>query len=256
MSSMKNRSVVVIGAGGAIGEAVCRAFAHEGAQVWAGDRNEEAAHRVAVELGGDARSFVLDVTVPKDVDAAASEISTQSNIDTVVYSVGIDKTSEVANIDPHDYRRIMAANLDGAFFTATSFVRPMLKSGNGGNFIFMSSLAGKRGEAGASVYCATKFAMIGMMQSFALEVANKGIRVNCVCPGNVDSPMLEGVAAGHANRLGISADEVLQTMKDAAAGNRLVSVDEVAAAALWLGSDAASGVTGISLNVDAGIVMP
>ena len=116
----------------------------------------------------------------------------------------------------------------------------------------MSSTAGKQGEAGAAAYCASKFGVLGLVESFAAEVATAGIRVNALCPGNVDSPMLTRVAEMQAERTGSSADSVMKDYVRLAATKRLVAPHEVAQAALWLSSGAASGITGESINVDAG----
>jgi NAD(P)-dependent dehydrogenase (short-subunit alcohol dehydrogenase family) len=145
----------------------------------------------------------------------------------------------------------MAVNLDGAFYTAQAFATRMLGAGRPGSFVFLSSTAGKRGEAGASAYCASKFGLIGMMESFAAEVAAKGIRVNAICPGNVDSPMLRAIARDVARREGTSDEAVRERFTNVAAARRLVLPAEVAAVAVWLASPPASAVMGEALNVDA-----
>jgi NAD(P)-dependent dehydrogenase (short-subunit alcohol dehydrogenase family) len=128
----------------------------------------------------------------------------------------------------------------------------MLDAGRPGSFVFLSSTAGKRGEAGASAYCASKFGLLGMVECFAAEVAARGIRVNAICPGNVDSPLLRAVARDQARREGSSVEVVVEMYANVAAARRLVTPEEVAAVAVWLVSPAASGITGESINVDAG----
>jgi NAD(P)-dependent dehydrogenase (short-subunit alcohol dehydrogenase family) len=121
-----------------------------------------------------------------------------------------------------------------------------------GSFVFISSVAGKRGEPGASAYCVSKFGLLGLVESFAAEVATQGIRANAVCPGNVDSSMLQAVARQIAARERRSREAVMSDLVNAAATGRLVDPREVASTCLWLCSPLASGVTGESVNVDGG----
>jgi NAD(P)-dependent dehydrogenase (short-subunit alcohol dehydrogenase family) len=250
---LRHHRAVVVGAAGAIGRAICRAYAEAGATVWAVDLNLAAARDLVSNLG-DAhhRCAALDVTDAGAVDRLAGEVWDEGPVDSVVYAAGVEFTAGVAETVWSDYRRLMAVNLDGAFYTAQAFVTRMLGAGRPGSFVFLSSTAGKRGEAGASSYCASKFGLIGMMESFAAEVAAKGIRVNAICPGNVDSPMLRAIARDVARREGTSDAAVMERFTNVAAARRLVSPAEVAAVAVWLASPPASAVMGEALNVDAG----
>ncbi len=241
-----------MGAAGAIGRATCRAFAAAGASLWALDLDERAASEALTGLPGEHRSRAVDVTDAEAITGLAAEIYRQHPVDSVVYAPGLVFTADVAATEWASYRRLMAVNLDGAFYCAQAFVRPMLATKRAGSFVFISSMAGKRGEAGASAYCASKFGLIGMVESFAAETAADGIRANAVCPGNVDSPMLKKVAVDIAAREGRELETVWQEMAEVAAAKRLVNPDEVAAVCLWLCSSAASAVTGEAINVDAG----
>lgn len=244
--------VVVLGAGGGIGRAACRAFAAEGARVWALDINAEAAAESVQGLPGQPRHAALDVSDCSAVTEIASRIGSRQAVDSVVYTPGLVFTADVADLDWHAYRKLMAVNLDGAFYAAHAFVNIMLESDRAGSFVFLSSMAGKRGEAGASAYCASKFGLVGMMQSFAAETAARGIRVNAVCPGNVDTPMLRDVATDVARRQGRAVEDVWREFTEVAAAKRLVTPEEVAQVCLWLCSPSASAVTGEAINVDAG----
>lgn len=238
----------IVGAGGGIGRALCRVFAEAGSSIRAVDKDVNAAAANLADLPGNHQAFAVDVT---DADAVQMIATTLEPVDAVIYAPGVVFSANVAELDWHTYHKLMAVNLDGAFFVAQAFVRGMLPRGSG-SFVFLSSMAGKRGEAGASAYCASKFAIIGLVQSFAAEVAAAGIRVNAVCPGNVDTPMLQQVAADIAANTGVDVDTIWQEMKDVAAAKRLVTPAEVAHSCLWLCSPLASGVTGEAINVDAG----
>jgi len=243
----------VIGAAGAIGSAVCEAFAAAGSAVTVLDVDGPGAASVASSLPGvghEARA--LDVTDAKAVEHAAEEVWRSGRLDSVVYASGIETTCDVVDTNWDAYHRVLAVNLHGAICVGQAFGRRMLDAGAGGSFVFVASTAGKRGEAGAAAYCASKFGLLGVVQCFAAEAGPHGIRVNALCPGNVDSPMLRAVAAGIAGRLGSSAEDVLAAMAAEVAERRLVRPEEVADAAVWLASPAASGVNGESVNVDAG----
>lgn len=239
----------VIGAGGAIGRACARAFAAAGASVWALDLSEEAAAAAIEHLDGDHHSGVVDVTDRSDVVGRAGLVGT---VDSVVYAAGLDYDAEIVSTDWQAYRRVMAVNLDGAFHVAAAFAPPMIAAKRGGAFVYLSSVAGLRGEAGAAVYCASKYGLIGMVASFAAEMTPHRIRANSVCPGSVDSPMLRRVAADIARRKGLDAHKLYGAMSHSGAAQRFVRPEEVAETCLYLASPAASAVTGSVVRVDCG----
>jgi NAD(P)-dependent dehydrogenase (short-subunit alcohol dehydrogenase family) len=246
---LERHRAAVVGAGGAIGRATCRAYADAGATVVALDLDVDAARRALADLTGDHSAARVDVTDLASVEQAAVE---SGEIDSVVYGAGIAFTSDVTSTEWSRYRRLMAVNLDGAFYVGAAFARRMLDARRAGSFVFISSTAGQRGEAGASAYCASKFGLIGLVESFAAELTPAGIRVNAVCPGNVDSPLLHAVAGEVAAREGVPAAEVLHRFAHDGAARRLVNPDEVAAAVVWLTSPGAVAITGTMVRVDAG----
>lgn len=236
---MQDARVAVIGAGGAIGAALCAVLAREGAEPLACDINTEAA-----------RVEPVDVTDPDDVAALAGRVG--APLDGLVYAAGVAFTARLGRIDWAEYRRLMAVNLDGAFHCCQAFLPALRAGAGGGSVVLISSMAGLRGEAGASAYAASKFALIGLAESFAAEGTEQGPRVNALCPGNVDSPLLRKVARDIAREQGGTEDKVYSGMARVGAAERLVRPEEVAEAALWLLSPAAGGVTGTSMRVDAG----
>jgi NAD(P)-dependent dehydrogenase (short-subunit alcohol dehydrogenase family) len=250
---LEGHRTAVIGAGGAIGTAVCRAYGEAGACVCALDLDEDAARRAIADLPDHMHAALrIDVADPRSVEQAAEESWREEVVDSVVYCPGVVFTADVVETDWARYRELMAVNLDGAFYTAAAFGRRMLAARLAGSFLFISSTAGRRGEAGASAYCASKFALIGLVESFAAEVSGAGIRANAICPGNVESPMLRSIACDVAVREGRSEVEVLDELAHAGAARRLVAPAEVASAVVWLASPLASAITGESIRVDMG----
>ena len=243
---------VVVGAAGTIGAAICRGYAAAGAAVLGLDLNPAAARAVITALPGSGHgSAALDVTSLAAVEAAAGEAA-QAAVSSLCYAAGIAPTFEVLDFDWAAYRRTMAINLDGALHCAYAFGREMAAAG-GGSMTFLSSAAGKQGAAGAAAYCASKFALRGVVESFAGEVGERGIRVNAVCPGEVASPMLTRVAQAQAARRGTNAAAELRDWAGAAALRRLVQPGEVADTVIWLASAQASAITGASIDVTAGL---
>ena len=257
---------VVLGGRGTIGSAVSCAFADAGAGVVVADlpdrthadspggllpdaSPQSAAERPVLSPGVEFRA--VDVRSPQSVEDLATYVWDTGGADAIVYAPGVNYTDYVVDTDWDEYRRLMAVNLDGAFHTAKSFGSRQLAATRGGSFTFVASTAGKRGEPGASVYCATKFGLIGLVESFADEVASRGVRVNAVCPGNVRGPMIDWLAAAVAEREAIPVDEVERRFEAASAAGRFVRPEEVASVCVWLASPAASAVMGASIVVDA-----
>ena len=257
---------VVLGGLGTIGAAVSRAFANAGAEVVVADLPVRARADPPVDVLADAslqnvaelpglsssRKFrAVDVRSSKSVEDLATYMWDTGGVDAVVYAPGVNYTDYVVNTDWDEYRRLMAVNLDGAFHTAKSFGSRQLAAARGGSFTFVASTAGKRGEAGASVYCATKFGLIGLVESFADEVAPHGIRINAVCPGNVEGAMINWLAEAVAEREAVPMDEVVRRFETASAAGRFLKPEEVGSVCVWLASPAASAVMGASIVVDA-----
>jgi NAD(P)-dependent dehydrogenase (short-subunit alcohol dehydrogenase family) len=242
---------VVVGAG-AIGAAVCNAYARAGAVVLALDIDLGIATDVATSLPGVGhRAARLDVTDLSAARAAAAGAA-PDGVHSLCFTAGVAPTFDVLDFDWDGYRRTMAVNLDGALHIAHAFGAAMVRAG-GGSMSFISSVAGKHGAAGAAAYCASKFALRGVVESFAAEVGRYGVRVNAICPGEVDTPMLARVAHAQASRRGTDAASELRELAAAAALGRLVDPREVADVAVWLASDAASAITGASIDVTAGL---
>jgi NAD(P)-dependent dehydrogenase (short-subunit alcohol dehydrogenase family) len=229
-----------------------RAFAAAGASVVALDLPAEAAKAAVKGLEGRHHARSVDVTDAAALKALATEIG---GLDSIIYSAGIVFDDEIVDMDWAQYGKLMAVNLDGAFYTAAAFGRVMIDARRQGAFVFISSTAGLRGEPSASAYCASKFGLIGMVESFAAEVNRHGIRVNAICPGNVDSPLLRGVAEELARRQNRHAAQLFEEFAHVGSAQRLVKPEEVAQLCLFLASPAAAGITGTTLRVDCGAMV-
>jgi NAD(P)-dependent dehydrogenase (short-subunit alcohol dehydrogenase family) len=229
-----------------------RAFAAAGASVTALDLRAEAAEATVQGLPGQHGHRTVDLTDPEALLAAAQAIDEP---DSVIYAAGIVFDDDVVEMDWTRYRQLMAINLDGAFYAAAAFGRRMIAAKRQGAFVFISSISGLRGEPGASAYCASKFGLIGMVESFAAELGLHGIRANAVCPGNVDSPLLRNVAMDMGRRQGRDWTELFAEFAHAGSAQRLVQPDEVAQLCLFLASSAAAAITGAALRVDCGAMI-
>lgn len=239
-------SILVIGAGGTIGRACVEAFLH--------DLHFKKEKIVAVDLKEPsipgAEAVTLDVTNINQVRDVLNSVEKSSPISGVVYAAGLNTTGPVDSIDWLDYERVMGVNLKGAFHIGSVIMEILRKQPRTFASAFVSSTAGLMGEAGGSIYCASKFGLIGFTQSFAGEVAAFGGRANIICPGNVDSPMLSELAEKIGAREGRSGKDVLDQWINTSAFKRLISPREVADSCLWLLSDSSSGVSGQTIVVD------
>jgi NAD(P)-dependent dehydrogenase (short-subunit alcohol dehydrogenase family) len=195
---------------------------------------------------------VIDVRDERSVTDAVAFAVEGGTIDSVVYAAGITASGDVRALASDVWRAVLSVNLDGAFLCARAFTDHLLRAERPASLAFLASTAGLRGEAGAAAYCASKFGLVGLVRCLALEVAKHRLRVNAVCPGDVDSAMLASVAAAQGVRAGRTAQELLREYADAVPRGRLIEPLEVGRLTAWLATPAASGLSGVSLPVDGG----
>jgi len=235
-------SALVVGAAGTIGRACVEAYLAEGVTTIAADLR-------APDIPG-ADGVAMDVRDPEGVDGLIRSLDEQELITSVVYAAGLNVTGPLDQTDWDDYTRVMGVNLRGAFHVGAALERRFRVMARDAAVVFLSSTAGLMGEAGGSVYCASKFGLLGFMESFAAEIAPLGARANAVCPGNVDSPMLHTLAEAIGQREGQSTEALLEQMANSCAFGRLITPQEVASTCLWLTQPGASGISGQTIVVD------
>jgi NAD(P)-dependent dehydrogenase (short-subunit alcohol dehydrogenase family) len=187
---LKDKVAIVTGGARGIGEAIVRAYAAEGAHVAVADVEIELARKLAGDLGGKAMAVRVDVRDAGSIEAGVAEVVAElGGIDILVNNAGIFNMGPLSEITEADFDRQFGINVRGLLFVTKAVAAQMQRQGRGGKIINMSSQAGRRGEAYVAVYCASKAAVISLTQSLGLELIKKGIRVNAIAPGVVDTPM-------------------------------------------------------------------
>ncbi len=251
--SFKNQVALITGAASGLGLATARAFAESGASVVLADWNEEAAQSAAKELtdqGHKALAIRCDVSDDAQVEAMVKQtVAAFGRLDAAYNNAGVQNVlAETADTTREDYDRVMGINLRGVWSCMKYELQQMREQGSGA-IVNCSSLGGLIGGAQRGIYHAAKHGVIGFTKSAALEYATRGIRVNDVCPGMIQTPMSDKmIAEGQGEEL----DKMLKTFVPM---KRLGRPEEIADAVLWLCSSAASYVTGQSMSVDGGYVM-
>jgi NAD(P)-dependent dehydrogenase (short-subunit alcohol dehydrogenase family) len=249
---MSQRVLITAGASG-IGRAMAEAFAASGAQVWVAD--VDAA--VLASCPDNWQLTRLDVTDEAGVAAVFAEIARDwGGLDVVCANAGIaGPTALVENVALTDWRACLAVNLDGAFLCA-KYAAPLMKAQGSGAMILTSSTAGQYGYPNRAPYAAAKWAVIGLMKTLAMELGPFGVRANAICPGSVEGPRMEGVLEREAAAKGMTRDQVYAGYASGTSMGRFVEARDVAAMAVFLGSDAARLVSGQVIAVDGHTVNP
>jgi NAD(P)-dependent dehydrogenase (short-subunit alcohol dehydrogenase family) len=252
MGRLDGKVAVVTGAGSGNGRAIARAFATEGARVVAADVNEPAARETVAALGDHAGAVQADVT--QETDCARlmqSAVEAFGRLDILVNNAGIWKTGTVETLSAADWEQLMAVNVTGVFLCSKHAV-PHIAAAGGGSIVNLASLAGLVGAAGGVLYHASKHAVVGMTQCMALDHAPQGIRVNAICPGAIETPMLQAIMQLRSSTQGRSEDEQRERARRATPLGRIGAPEDVARIAMHLASDEAAWVTGICYTVDGG----
>lgn len=255
---LKDRVAVVTGGASGIGAQICRVFAEEGAIVAVTDLQHSGAEKVAGEIrssGAKAKAWGFDVSARKQVEAAADEIEKGLGAISIwVNNAGVSYITPFLECTEESWDKTLRVNLTGVFNGCQAAIRRMLPQ-RSGVILNMSSQSGKVGNASYTAYCASKFGVIGLTKSLAVEFAKEGIRVNALCPGVVFTQMWDDMIADYAAKHNIKPDEVKPYLESKIPLGRLCTVEDVAHAAVFLASDEASYITGEALNISGGTVM-
>lgn len=251
---LAGRKALVTGAGGGIGRAIALALAREGAGVAVTDLDSQAAQRVAAEIGRDAVARGLDVTSATEVERVLTEVREElGGLDTVCANAGVSTMAAVVDLTEEEWDHNMAVNAKGVFLTDRAAVRLWQAEGTKGVIVNTASLAAKQGAPLLAHYSASKFAVLGFTQALAREVAPLGIRVNCVCPGFVRTPMQDRELVWEAKLRGMTVEQVRDEYVSLTPLGRIEEPEDVADAVVFLCSDLARFVTGEALNVTGGV---
>ena len=245
---LEGRTALVTGGASGIGAATCRRLAAEGATVAVTDVNAEGARAVAEEIGG--RAYELDVrstgSVRSAVEAAESDLAP---LDILVNNAGYDEFGFFVNTDEDMWDRVIDVDLK-AVWRGIKLAAPYIAARGGGSIISTSSLAALRGFPGLGAYGAAKGGVLSLTRVAAMELAGRFVRVNCICPGGIVTPILYDNPMGEQP---IDPDMLRQLMAAGQPIPRAGEAADIANAALWLASDESSFVTGQAIVVDGGL---
>jgi len=250
MGALDRRRALITGGASGIGAAAAKLFASEGAALAILDRDAERSQTVTEGIrqnGGQAEFFPCDVTQATDcAEAVTNAVKMLGGLDIVLHCAGIIVRRSVVDLDEADWDRVLDVNVKSVYLIS-KFTIPVLKAGGGGSIITIASGWGLVGGPKAAAYCASKGAVVLLTKAMAIDCGPDRIRVNCLCPGDTDTPMLRV----EAQQLGVQEESFLAASSRRPLG-RVGTPQEIAQAALFLAGDSSSYVTGTTLLVDGG----
>jgi NAD(P)-dependent dehydrogenase (short-subunit alcohol dehydrogenase family) len=248
---LSGKHAIVTGGGTGIGLAIARALVSEGAQVTITGRRMEVLEQVA-EPG--MFPMVMDVTDESQIVGVTAEaVAARGPIQICVANAGIAEGKKLHKTSSEFWRKIMATNLDGCFYTVRESLKSMMTT-DWGRVIAVSSIAGVRGSAGAGAYAASKHGVIGMIRSFAEDFLGEPYTFNSICPGYVDTPIVTRNTDSISQRAGVSEQEARDMMINLNRHKRLITPEEIGAAALWLCNPLSESTNGTEVLIGGGQV--
>src|SRR4051812_3271762 len=259
MNKLSSRTALITGGGRGIGRAIAFALAREGARIAVIARTEEEVSRVAFEVKAETQVETMyatcDVADRESVELALADVRERlGTIDILVNNAGIAESAPLIKTSNELWQRHIAVNLTGTFYFTRAVLPAMIERG-WGRVVNIASIAGKTGAPYIAAYAASKHGVLGLTRSAALEVASKGVTVNAICPGYVDTEMTTRALETIEAKTGKSIADALETIQRMSPQNRLVTPEEVAALALLLASHEGRGINGQAINVDGGSVL-
>lgn len=258
MTNETKRVAFVTGGAQGIGKAICERLANDGLKIAVADFNLEAAKEVAEEIknqGGEAIAVKVDVS---DRDAVFAAVDTTvkelGGFDVIVNNAGLGPQTPLEDITYETYRKVYDVNVGGTYWGIQAAIKAFKELGHGGKIINASSQAGQVGNPGLAVYGGTKFAIRGITQTAAKDLAPLGITVNAYCPGIVKTPMMNGIAQQTADEAGKSFEWGMEQFAQNIALKRLSEPEDVAACVSYLASHDSDYMTCQALIIDGGMV--
>jgi len=247
---LKNKVALITGATSGMGQGIAKLFAKEGASVVVSGRNQERGHQTAADIkkdGGEAVFIAADVSNLDDVAQLVQKaVEEYGQIDVLVPNAGILGLGSATEVSLETWHQAVGTNLNGVFYLCRFAIPEMIKA-SGGVIVINASIAGFKAFPNHAAYCASKGALIPLTKNLALDYADHNIRVNCLCPGPVDTPLIWDSAKAFEN-----PETVVQEVGQNTPMRRLGTPADVAKAALFLACDDSSWITGIALTIDGG----
>lgn len=241
---LDGKVAIITGGTFGIGESTALLFAKEGAKVVIAARNKEKGEKVVNEIknqGGEALFIKTDVSIEEDVKNLVKEtVDTFGKVDVLFANAGVGAMGDLDEVTLDDWNYTISVDLTGVFLS-NKYVIPEMEKNGGGSIINCASILGHVGQMSVAAYAAAKGGVVNMTRSAAVTYAKKGIRINAVCPGYIETNILDGLD-----------DEMLETLKSLHPIGRLGKPEEIAYPVLFLASDESSFVTGANLLVDGG----
>jgi meso-butanediol dehydrogenase / (S,S)-butanediol dehydrogenase / diacetyl reductase len=248
---LPGKAALITGASTGIGHAAALRFAREGARLVVADLRDEHGEKLCREIvqsGGEAVYLRTDVASCADNERAIAHcVDRYGAIDILFCNAGITLPKLLPDSSDAEIERVLGVNLLGAIYAARAAIPRMLAQPRGGTILFTASKTGLVAQTNSPVYCASKGAVVMLAKALALDYATRGVRVNALCPGIIDTPMLREFADSRPD-----PDAAWRSYEAAQPIGRLGTPEECADAALWLVSDEASFITGVALPVDGG----
>jgi NAD(P)-dependent dehydrogenase (short-subunit alcohol dehydrogenase family) len=253
---VKNKVAIVTGGGRGIGRAISSALASEGAKVVVAGRSANLLDEVVKDIkskGGEAKAIPTDVRDESQVKRMVEQTLTDwGQIDGLVNNAGITgPTANLVDLDLRDWNEVLTVNLTGFMLCAREVLKDMIPR-RSGNIINIGSISGMAGHPLRSPYAVSKWGIVGLTETLAIEVGQYNIRVNCISPGAVKGERMDNVWKAKAKALQVTYEEVMNSVMSQYSLKRIADPSEVAAAVVFLASDESSGITGHTLVVNCG----